>query len=131
MKTKTCSSAAVRRDDAQTAARKLGVANILTGNVRQTASAIRVTAELIDGQTGMSKWSQNYDRAPGDVIRIQTEIAENVTRALFPFAAGCAAVYLRTVSTSAVAVDRTSGTAVINPSEESWSATARSQSVNF
>jgi TolB-like protein len=76
------SSAAVREDDAQTAARKLGVANILTGNVRQTASAIRVTAELIDGQTGMNKWSQNYDRAPGDVIKIQTEIAENVTRAL-------------------------------------------------
>jgi TolB-like protein len=75
------SSAAVRKDDARTAARKLGVANILTGNVR-LASTIRVTAELIDGQTGMSKWSQNYDRAPGDVIRIQTEIAENVTRAL-------------------------------------------------
>jgi TolB-like protein len=76
------SSAAVRRDDAQTAARKLGVANILTGNVRQTPSTIRVTAELIDGQTGLAKWSQNYDRAPGDVIRIQTDIAENVARAL-------------------------------------------------
>jgi tetratricopeptide (TPR) repeat protein len=76
------SSAAVRVDDAQTAARKLGVLNILTGNVRQTPSTIRVTAELIDGHTGLAKWSQNYDRAPGDVIKIQTDIAENVTRAL-------------------------------------------------
>lgn len=76
------SSAAVREDDAQTAAQKLGVANILTGNVRQTASTIRVTAELIDGRTGLAKWSQNYDRAPGDVIKIQTDIAENVARAL-------------------------------------------------
>jgi len=58
------SSAAVRMDDAQTAARKLGVANILTGNVRQTLSTIRVNAELIDGQTGLAKWSENYDRAP-------------------------------------------------------------------
>ena len=76
------SSEAVREDDAQTAARKLGVANILTGNVRQTPSTIRVTAELIDGDTGLAKWSQNYDRAPGDVIRIQSDVAEKVTRAL-------------------------------------------------
>jgi TolB-like protein/Tfp pilus assembly protein PilF len=76
------SSEAVREDDAQAAASKLGVDSILTGNVRQTASAIRITAELIDGRTGLAKWSQNYDRAPGDVIKIQTDIAEKVTRAL-------------------------------------------------
>jgi serine/threonine-protein kinase len=76
------SSVAVREDDAQTAARKLGVANILTGNVRQTSSTIRVTAELIDGGTGLTRWSQNYDRAPGDAITIQTEIAGDVARAL-------------------------------------------------
>jgi TolB-like protein/Tfp pilus assembly protein PilF len=76
------SSEAVREDDAQTAAKKLGVINILTGNVRQTPSTIRISAELIDGRTGLAKWSQNYDRAPGDVIRIQTDIAEKVTRAL-------------------------------------------------
>ena len=76
------SSDAVRNDDAQSAARKLGVDNILTGNVRQTASTIRVNAELIDGQTGLAKWSQNYDRVPGDVIKIQSDVAENVARAL-------------------------------------------------
>ena len=76
------SSDAVREDDAQTAAKRLGVTNILTGSVRQTPSAIRVTAELIDGGNGLAKWSQNYDRAPGDVIKIQTDIAEKVTRAL-------------------------------------------------
>ena len=76
------SSVAVREDDAQTAARKLGVANILTGNVRHTPSTIRVTAELIDGETGLTKWSRNYDRAPGDAIRIQTDIAGDVVRAL-------------------------------------------------
>lgn len=76
------SSVAVRDDDAETVARKLGVSSVLTGNVRHTASTIRVNAELIDGQTGLAKWSQNYDRARGDVIRIQTEIAENVVRTL-------------------------------------------------
>jgi TolB-like protein len=76
------SSAVVREDDARSAAKKLGVANILTGNVRLTPSTVRVSAELIDGRTGLVKWSQNYDRAPGDVIKVQSDIAENVARAL-------------------------------------------------
>ena len=76
------SSDAVRNDDAQTAARKLGVTNILTGTVRRGPSTIRINAELIDGRTGLAKWSQNYDRAAGDVIKIQTDIAEKVVRAL-------------------------------------------------
>ena len=76
------SSEAVRNDDAATAAKKLGVANILTGSVRQSPSTIRVNAELIDGHSGINKWSQNYDRSPGDVIKIQTDIAENVAGAL-------------------------------------------------
>lgn len=76
------SSEAVRKDDAETAASKLGVANILTGSVRQSASTIRVAAQLIDGRNGIERWSQNYDRAPGDAIKIQTDIAENVARAL-------------------------------------------------
>jgi len=97
------SSDAVRQDDARTAARKLGVANILTGNVRQTPSMIRVSAELIDGETGLAKWSQNYDRAPGDVIAIQTNIAENVARAL--------AVALSASAIRALAVGETSNIA--------------------
>jgi serine/threonine-protein kinase len=97
------SSAAVRDDDAQTAARKLGVANILTGNVRQTPSTIRVAAELIDGQTGLAKWSQNYDRAPGDLIGIQSDIAENVARAL--------AVALGAEARKALAIGETSNVA--------------------
>jgi TolB-like protein/tetratricopeptide (TPR) repeat protein len=76
------SSEAVRNDDAETAARKLEVGSILTGSVRQSPSTIRVTAELIDGKTGLDRWSQDYDRKPGDSIKIQTDIAENVATAL-------------------------------------------------
>ena len=76
------SSEAVRNDDAQTAAKKLDVTNILTGSVRQSPSTIRVSAELIDGSTGLDKWSQDYDRPPGDAIKIQTDIAQSVAAAL-------------------------------------------------
>ena len=78
----SASSQAVRHDDAKTAARKLDVANILTGNVRQSPSTIRITAELIDGRTGADRWSQDYDRSPGDAIEIQSDIAANVAQAL-------------------------------------------------
>ncbi len=76
------SSAAVRNDDARIAAQKLGVANILTGSVRQSPSTIRISAELIDGRTGADRWTQDYDRQPGDAIKIQTDIAEKVATAL-------------------------------------------------
>lgn len=76
------SSEAVRNDDAETAARKLGVDEILTGSVRQTRSNIRVSAQLVDGTSGLERWSESYDRAPGDAIIIQSDIAENVARSL-------------------------------------------------
>jgi TolB-like protein len=76
------SSEAVRSEDAETAAKKLAVANILTGSVRQSPSTIRISAELIDGRSGLDRWSQDYDRSPGDAIRIQTDIAEKVASAL-------------------------------------------------
>jgi tetratricopeptide (TPR) repeat protein len=41
-----------------------------------------VSAELVDGRTGLDRWSQDYDRTPGDAIKIQTDIAENVASAL-------------------------------------------------
>jgi serine/threonine-protein kinase len=76
------SSEAVRNEDAEKASKRLGVATILTGSVRRSPSMIRVSAQLVDGGTGIEKWSSNYDRSPGDAIKIQTDIAENVARAL-------------------------------------------------
>lgn len=96
------SSEAVRNDDAETAAKKLAVGNILAGSVRQSASTIRITAELIDGRTGLDKWSQNYDRNPGDAIKIQTDIAENVATAL--------STALGRVARAAISVGGTSNT---------------------
>ena len=64
------------------AAAKLGVANILTGSVRRSPETIRVGAQLVNGKDGVEKWAQNYDRAPGDTIQIQTDIAAQVADAL-------------------------------------------------
>jgi serine/threonine-protein kinase len=76
------SSDAVKDLDSKAAATKLGVANILTGSVRRSARMVRINAQLVGGSDGVEHWAQSYDRAPGDEINIQTDIAANVAQAL-------------------------------------------------
>ena len=76
------SSEMLRDSDAKTAANKLGVEHILAGSVRRSPSTIRVNAQLIDGGDGIERWSETFDRSMGDVLQIQTGIAQSVARAL-------------------------------------------------
>ena len=76
------SSEMLRNVDAITAARRLSVANVITGSVRRSTSTVRVSAQLIDGESGLERWSQSFDRPFGDVLQIQSDIATNVARAL-------------------------------------------------
>jgi TolB-like protein/Flp pilus assembly protein TadD len=76
------SSEMLRNADAITAARRLEVANVITGSVRRSPSTVRVSAQLVDGTNGLEKWSQTFDRPFGDVLQIQSDIAANVARAL-------------------------------------------------
>lgn len=76
------SSVAVKDMDTKAAAERLGVANILTGSVRRSPEVIRINAQLVSGKDGVERWAQSYDRAPGDAIKIQTDIAESVAQAL-------------------------------------------------
>jgi TolB-like protein/Tfp pilus assembly protein PilF len=68
--------------DIATVAHKLNVGAILEGSVRRSAHTIRITAQLINAVTGFHLWSQTYDRDPGDVLKLQTEIANAVAGAL-------------------------------------------------
>ncbi len=76
------SSEAVRNEDVKSAARKLGVDNILMGSVRRSPQMIRISAQLIDGRKGVERWSQDYDQPLGDALQIQTDIATKVAQAL-------------------------------------------------
>ena len=71
-----------RKDDARTVAEKLGVAFLLGGSVRRAGDVVRVTADLIDGATGFSRWSQTFDRSLRDIFAVQSEIADAVASAL-------------------------------------------------
>lgn len=61
---------------------KLNVASILEGSVRRSGQTARIHAQLVDANTGFRLWSQTYDRNLGDVLDVQTEIANAVVGAL-------------------------------------------------
>ncbi len=69
-------------EDAKAVARKLGVAFLLEGSVRRSGDVVRITAELIDGKTGFSRWADSFDRAIKDIFAVQSEIANTVANAL-------------------------------------------------
>lgn len=60
----------------------LNVAHILEGSVRKAGNKIRVTAQLINAETGFHLYSDTYDRDLTDVFAVQDEIAAAITGAL-------------------------------------------------
>jgi TolB-like protein len=76
------SSEKLRDADVKDAADQLGVADVLTGSVRKAGGTVRVSAQLLDGETGLEKWSQAFDRPEGNALELQTGISENVANAL-------------------------------------------------
>lgn len=63
-------------------ASKLRVGTILEGSIRHSDGRIRVTAQLIDTQSGYHIWSQNYDRSFDEVFEVQDDIAFNIAQSL-------------------------------------------------
>lgn len=64
--------------DLRDVGQKLGVDHILEGSVRRSGDQIRVTAQLIEMETGYHIWSATYDRDFSDSFRIQDDIARKV-----------------------------------------------------
>ena len=68
--------------DVRQAAKDLGAHYVLQGTVRRSADRLRITVQLIDPQTGASRWTGRYDRPFSDVFAIQDEVASKVTAQL-------------------------------------------------
>jgi tetratricopeptide (TPR) repeat protein len=64
--------------------RELGVRYVLEGSVRRGGHRVRVTAQLIDAESGNHVWAERYDRDLADVFAVQDEITLAVTRATAP-----------------------------------------------
>jgi TolB-like protein/Flp pilus assembly protein TadD len=60
----------------------LKVSTVLRGSVRRTSTRVRVTAQLIDTETGNYLWSEAYDRQLENVLAIQEEMARAIVDTL-------------------------------------------------
>ena len=67
-----------RNVDVREVGRELGVETVLEGSVRQAGDQVRITAQLIDTETGFHLWSETYDRRLEDIFTVQDEIAQAI-----------------------------------------------------
>ena len=68
--------------DVKDIARQLRVGHLLEGSVRKAGTRLRVTAQLIDADSGYHLWSESFERELEDVFRIQDEIGRAIVAAL-------------------------------------------------
>jgi TolB-like protein/Tfp pilus assembly protein PilF len=61
-------------------ARQLGVDALVEGSVIREHNRIRVHAQLIRAATDEHLWSESYDRELGDVLALESDVAESIVR---------------------------------------------------
>jgi TolB-like protein/tetratricopeptide (TPR) repeat protein len=70
--------------DVKRVSRELGVRYVVEGSVRKVGDRIRISAQLIDAQTGSHVWAERYDRDLGDIFSLQDEITEAIIASMHP-----------------------------------------------
>ncbi len=66
----------------QDVGKKLGARYVIEGSVRKAGNRVRVTAQLIDAQTGKHLWAQNFDRELDDIFAVQDEVTRSIVSSL-------------------------------------------------
>jgi adenylate cyclase len=70
--------------DVQAVAKDLGVRYVLEGSVRKAGNRVRISAQLIDGETGNHIWAERYDRDLDDIFALQDELSMTLAAAIAP-----------------------------------------------
>jgi TolB-like protein len=68
--------------DVRRVGRELGVRYVVEGSIRKVENRIRLTAQLLDADTGAHLWADRYDRALDDLFLIQDELVQAIVSAI-------------------------------------------------
>ena len=68
----------------RTIGRELGVQYIVEGSVRRAGKRVRVTAQLVEAETGNHVWADRYDRDLEDIFAVQDEVTQAIVTAIEP-----------------------------------------------
>ena len=63
-------------------AHQLGVHWIVEGSIARVGTRVRITAQLIDADTDLHAWAEEYDRSVTDDLALQGEVAGTIARAI-------------------------------------------------
>jgi TolB-like protein/class 3 adenylate cyclase len=61
---------------------KLGVQYVVEGSVRRAGNRVRITAQLIEAETGNHVWAERYDRELEDIFAVQDEVTQSIVAVL-------------------------------------------------
>jgi adenylate cyclase len=74
--------------DVRQVGRELGARYVIEGSVRKGGNRVRVTAQLIDAETGHHLWAERYDRELADIFDLQDELTHRIAAIIEPAIAG-------------------------------------------
>jgi adenylate cyclase len=66
----------------QEVAKALHVQYVLEGSVRKAGDRVRITAQLIDGETDRHVWAERYDRELRSIFEIQDDVTSSIVATL-------------------------------------------------
>ncbi len=62
--------------------KELHAGYVVEGSVRRAGGRIRITAQLIDGMSGLHIWAESYDREMEDLFEVQDEVTRTIAARL-------------------------------------------------
>ncbi|MEQ9563770.1 MAG: tetratricopeptide repeat protein, partial [Woeseiaceae bacterium] len=90
-----------RNDDTMTIAARLGVETLVEGSMERDGETFRITASIVDGESGFQTWSQTFEGDRSTLPILQREIASLIIGELVPHYEG------RAASRGSVSIDPT------------------------
>ncbi|WP_416884571.1 winged helix-turn-helix domain-containing protein [Marivita sp.] len=71
-----------RAVDIRQVARDMNTRYVLEGSVRRLGTEIRITAQLIDGETGHHVWADRFEETGSDVLALQDNVIGRIVQSL-------------------------------------------------
>ena len=61
-------------------AKELNVEAVVEGSVMRSGNLVRITAQLLQASTDRHLWAESYERDLGDVLKLQSEVAQAIAK---------------------------------------------------
>lgn len=68
--------------DPMRVARELEVRYVVEGSVRRLGNRVRITVQLVDGESGAHVWSEKFDREQSEIFAVQDQVVQTIAGTL-------------------------------------------------